>query len=414
MVVCANRATRPSVELLKTAATRADFRSDQISMELTLISASLSTALILSNAASILLAASQLKRRTTIAPPAGRSPAVSIVVPSRGVEPFTHETLERAFALDWPRYELIFCVAHADDPVVKLINRAIARFPQVPARLLIGDDRVSANPKLNNCVKGWEAARHDWVILADSNVLMPRDYVEHMMAAWQHGTGLVCSTPIGSRPDGFWADVECAFLNTLQARWQYAGAALGLGFAQGKSMLWNKPMLDANGGIRALAAEIAEDAAATKLVNGLGLRVNLVAAPFEQPLGQRTFGEIWSRQARWARLRRVTFPLFFAPEILTGAAVPLALALIAAASAGVSLWATAIAVLTAFYLPECALALAKGWHVSTGMIAATVARDVMLPAIWARGWLDGAVDWRGNAMTIRTKTAELEETPSSA
>ncbi|MBZ9671142.1 ceramide glucosyltransferase [Mesorhizobium sp. ES1-3] len=383
-------------------------------MGLTFIAASLSTALILSNAASISLAASQLKRRGTIAPPAGKSQPVSIIVPSRGVEPFTHETLERAFALDWPRYELIFCVAHTDDPVVKLINRAIARFPEVPARLLIGDDRVSANPKLNNCVKGWEAARHDWVILADSNVLMPRDYVEHMMAAWRPDTGLVCSTPIGSRPVGFWADVECAFLNTLQARWQYAGEALGLGFAQGKSMLWNKPMLDANGGIRALAAEIAEDAAATKLVNGLGLRVNLVAAPFEQPLGQRTLGEIWSRQARWARLRRVTFPLFFAPEILTGAAVPLALALVAAASAGVSLWATAIAVLAAFYLPECALALSKGWHLSPRMVAAMLARDVMLPFIWARGWLGGAVDWRGNAMTIRTKAAELEETPSRA
>ncbi|TIT66852.1 MAG: glycosyltransferase [Mesorhizobium sp.] len=383
-------------------------------MELTFIAASLSTALILSNAASISLAASQLKRRNTIAPPAGKPQPVSIVVPSRGVEPFTHETLERAFALDWPRYELIFCVAHPDDPVVKLINRAIARFPKVPARLLIGDDRVSANPKLNNCVKGWEAARHKWVILADSNVLMPRGYVEHMMAAWRPDTGLVCSTPIGSRPEGFWADVECAFLNTLQARWQYAGEALGLGFAQGKSMLWNKPMLDANGGIRALAAEIAEDAAATKLVNGLGLRVNLVAAPFEQPLGQRTLGEIWSRQARWARLRRVTFPLFFAPEILTGAAVPLALALVAAASAGISLWATAIAVLAAFYLPECALALSKGWYLSPRMVAAMIARDVMLPTLWARGWLGGAVDWRGNAMTIRTKAAELEETPSRA
>ncbi|AZO56513.1 MULTISPECIES: ceramide glucosyltransferase [unclassified Mesorhizobium] len=383
-------------------------------MELTFIAASLSTALILSNAASILLAASQLKRRTTIAPPAGKSQPVSIVVPSRGVEPFTHETLERAFALDWPRYELIFCVAHADDPVVKLINRAIARFPKVPAWLLIGDDRVSANPKLNNCVKGWEAARHNWVILADSNVLMPRDYVEHMMAAWRPDTGLVCSTPIGSRPEGFWADVECAFLNTLQARWQYAGEALGLGFAQGKSMLWNKPMLDANGGIRALAAEIAEDAAATKLVKGLGLHVNLVAAPFEQPLGQRTLGVIWSRQARWARLRRVTFPLFFAPEILTGAAVPLALALVAAASAGVSLWATAIAVLAAYYLPECALALSKGWYLSPRMVAAMMARDAMLPTLWARGWLGGAVDWRGNAMTIRTKAAELEETPSRA
>ncbi|CCV14722.1 ceramide glucosyltransferase [Mesorhizobium sp. STM 4661] len=380
-------------------------------MELTVIAAALfSTALLLSNLASILLAAFRLKPPRSLARPAGKSPPVSIVIPSRGVEPFTEETLARAFSLDWPRYELIFCVANADDPVIKLINRAIARFPNVPAQLLTGDDRISANPKLNNCVKGWEAARHHWVILADSNVLMPKDYVQHLMAAWRPDTGLVCSTPIGSRPDGFWAEVECAFLNTLQARWQYAGEALGLGFAQGKSMLWKKPMLDTNGGIRALAAEIAEDAAATKLVNGLGLRVNLVASPFEQPLGQRTFGEIWSRQARWARLRRVTFPLFFAPEILTGVAMPLLLALIAAASAGISLPTTAFCVLLIAYLPECMLAWSKGWYLSPRIVTAMIVRDIMLPAIWARGWLGGAVEWRGNAMTIRTKAmTELEE-----
>jgi ceramide glucosyltransferase len=48
------------------------------------------------------------------------------------------------------------------------------------------------------------------------------------------------------------------------------------------------------------------------------------------------------------------------------------------------------------------------------MIAAMVVRDMILPVMWARGWLGGAVDWRGNAMTIGTKAAELEETPSSA
>ncbi|QPC94896.1 ceramide glucosyltransferase [Mesorhizobium sp. INR15] len=383
-------------------------------MELALIAGSLSAALVASNIASILLASSKLRRRSHVPPPADNPLPVSIIVPARGVEPFTQETLERAFSLDWPDYELIFCVANADDPVVRLIRSAIARFPVVHARLLIGEDRVSANPKLNNCIKGWEAARHDWVIIADSNVLMPGDYVQHLMSAWRHDTGLVCSTPIGSRPDGFWAEVECAFLNTLQARWQYAGDALGLGFAQGKSMLLNKPLLDANGGIRALAAESAEDAAATKLVDGLGLRVNLVAAPFEQPLGRRTLDQVWSRQARWSRLRRVTFPLFFTPEILIGAAVPLVLALIAAANAGFSLRLTVIAVLVATYLPEWVLALAKGWHLSPRTIPAMMARDLILPAIWVRGWLGGAVDWRGNEMIIRTKAAELDETPSRA
>ena len=50
--------------------------------------------------------------------------------------------------------------------------------------------------------------------------------------------------------------------------------------------------------------------------------MHLVDSPFEQPLGRRTAAEVWARQVRWARLRRKTFPPFFALEILTGCLLP--------------------------------------------------------------------------------------------
>jgi ceramide glucosyltransferase len=365
--------------------------------------------LVFINLLSIIIAGWRMARSGKPAPLVRKRPPVSIVVPARGIEPFAAETLASAFALDWPDYELIFCVAHPRDPVIAGIRRAMAANPGIPARILTGDDRISANPKLNNCVKGWKAARHDWVILADSNVLMPKDYVAHLMAGWHKNTGLVCSTPLGTRPDGFWAEVECMFLNTQQARWQYAGEAIGFGFAQGKSMLWFKPLLDGNGGIEALAAEIAEDAAATKLVNRLGYKVHLVSSPFDQPLGRRTRHDVWSRQARWSRLRRVTFPMFFAPEVLLGALPPLVFAVAAAVLAGVNVPAVAAAVVAAIYLPELALGLAKGWRVSLISLPAILVRDIMLPLVWIRSWGNGAFVWRGNTMMIDTKACELEE-----
>ena len=164
---------------------------------------------------------------------------------------------------------------------------AIEANPGRPARLIIGDDRVSANPKLNNVVKGWNAARHDWVIIADSNVLMPSDYIQRLLQRWRPDTGIVCSPPIGTRAETFAAEIECAFLNTYQARWQYAGESSGYGFAQGKTMLWRRETLEAGGGIEALGAEIAEDAAATKLIRAQGLNAHLVDQPFQQPLGRR-------------------------------------------------------------------------------------------------------------------------------
>ena len=270
-------------------------------------------ALVALNLASMALAARRWRGRSR-APALVDRPPVSIVRPLCGLETFSRETLAATFSIDWPNYEIIFCVQRRNDPVIPLVEAAIAAHPQANATLLVGDDPISPNPKLNNCVKGWMAARHEYIVLADSNALTPPDYLERLMRAFRPDAGLVVSMPLGTRPDGFFAELECAILNTYQARWQYAAEAVGMGFAQGKNMLWKRAVLERAGGIGALACEIAEDAASTKIVRAQGLRVRLVDVPFEQPLGKRTWREVWSRHARWARLRRVTFPAHFAPE----------------------------------------------------------------------------------------------------
>lgn len=344
----------------------------------------------------------RLRRRPAPSKLQRLAPPVTIVRPVRGIEAFSRETLTSGLVLDYPDYETIFCVADGHDPIVPLIDELIATHGADRVRLIVGDVAVSANPKLNNCVKGWEAARHDWVVLADSNVLMPKDYIQRLMESWRDDTGLVCSTPAGSRPEGFFAELECAFLNTFQARWQYAGEALGFGFAQGKSMLWNKPFLDGNGGIAALAAEIAEDAAATKLVRKAGRHVHLVGQPFEQPLGERSFRDVVQRQFRWARLRRVTFLPFFAPEILVGPLVPALLAAFAAPRFGLSAGLAVLLVLALWYGAEAAMARGVGWFVNWRTPAAYLLRDLVFPGIWAYAFITGEVSWRGNEMKIRT------------
>lgn len=329
-------------------------------------------------------------------------PPVTIVRPVRGIEAFSRETAVSGLELDYPRYSTIFCVADADDPIIPLIEELAGIYGADKVRLIVGDVAVSANPKLNNCVRGWEAAQTDWVILADSNVLMPRDYIQRMLAAWRPDSGLVCSTPAGSRPQSFGAEVECAFLNPFQARWQYVGEALGLGFAQGKSMLWNKPLLDANGGIAALGAEIAEDAAATKLVRRAGKHVHLVGQPFEQPLGERRLADAVQRQFRWARLRRVTFLPFFALEILAAPILPALLAAFGASALGLPFWLAPVLALAIWYAGDIALSLSVGWFVNWRTPLALLVRDIAFPGVWAYAFVGGEVSWRGNAMKIKT------------
>jgi ceramide glucosyltransferase len=348
--------------------------------------------------ASVAIAAARLRRRT---PPSCQNlPAVSLVRPLCGIDNHAAETLASTFALDYPHCEILFCVASAKDPAAAFIEAMMAGHPAAGARLLIGDERVSPNPKLNNVLKGWRAASHDWIVLADSNVLMPRDYIEHLFASWREDTGLVASPPIGSQPQGFWAELECAFLNTYQARWQYIADAFGLGFAQGKTMLWRRANLERAGGIEALAKEVAEDAASTKIVRGAGLKVRLVDRPFAQPLGYRSAAEVWNRQLRWARLRRASFLLYFLPEALSGGVLPM-LALGIAAPAFALPPVPSVAVFGVFwYGAETLLAVAAGWHVSARYPLLCIARDLLLPALFVYALRGDDFVWRGNEMQV--------------
>jgi ceramide glucosyltransferase len=353
------------------------------------------------NFLAIFLTARKCRARPRDLLPPSPAPPVSVVRPLRGLERFSEETLRASFELDYPDYELLFCVQAPNDPIIAVVQRLIAEYPAIPARLLVGDDHISANPKLNNCVKGWDAAKHRYVILADSNALPPRDYIQSMLASFQEDTAMVVSMPIGSRPDGFWAHVECAFLNTFQARWQYGAEAVGIGFAQGKNMMWRREVLDQAGGIGALASEIAEDAASTKLIRAEGQKIRLVDMPFEQPLGQRTAREVYARHARWARLRRAAFPTYFIPEFQNGSLPPVLLGAYASQQLGVSVWLTVGVILVSLYLSEMLLARACGWLLDWRTPFALMIRDALLPVMFLDACLNDDFVWHGKAMTVR-------------
>ena len=163
-------------------------------------------------------------------------------------------------------------------------------------------------------------------------------------------------------------------------------------------MFYRKADLDRSG-MRELAAEPAEDAATTKMVRRSGLKVRL-APPSPQPLGVRRLGEVWLRQLRWARLRRVTFLFEFLPEILAGSAVPAAVTAAAAAAVGWPVPAALLCFLAIWYAAEVALAAGCGWPVGWQTPFAIALRDVLMPALWVGAFTGRSFTWKGNAMRL--------------
>lgn len=329
------------------------------------------------------------------APPAAcvdRTVFVTLLRPVCGVDSFDKVTLGSSFHLDWPRYEIIFCAGREDDAAIPLVRDLMTRNPGIPCRLLVGEDRVSGNPKLNNLFKGWQAAAGDRVVMADANLLLPADYIDRLMAVDAPDVGLVTSPPIGTEAVGLWGALEAAFLNGNQARLQLLADETGLGFAQGKTLMWSREFLDRNGGLQALGRNLAEDVAATKLVRAAGRRVRLSRLPFAQPIGRRSLRAVWGRQVRWSKVRRDGFPALFLIEPLNGALVPMLLATAAMGPLGAAL------VAALFYGAELALCRRMGWPVGTLSLPAMGVRDAMLPLVWVASFKGRGIVWRGTTM----------------
>ena len=328
---------------------------------------------------------------------------VTLVRPLCGVESHSALTLRSSFLQNLTHFEVLFCVARESDAVVPLVHQLMAEHPNVRARLLIGEDHLGQNPKLNNMAKGWREARYTTVVFTDSNLLITPDYCARILNAFGPDVGMVSSPPIGSHAEGFWGEVECAMLNTHAARLQYAASALGLRFAQGKTLAFQKGVHTTTL-MQDLASEPAEDAAATKLMRRMKKSVRLIGPPFQQPLGPRTLKAVWSRHIRWARLRRSTFPLLFSIELFAGICAPLAASTYAASEAGFTPALALLLMPLLWYGPEYALARYAGWHFSARSLPAWMVRDMMLPAFYVAAWLSTDFVWRGHQMNGAKET----------
>ena len=172
------------------------------------------------------------------------------------------------------------------------------------------------------CVQGLARCRH----ALDRDARQQRADAARLYPAAVRG--LRCQRPVLSarrrsaacRP-GSGPSSNAPFSTIIRRAGNISPTALGIGFAQGKTMFWRRDDLERAGGIRALGNEAAEDAASTKIVRRHGIaRAADAAAGTSAARACAAPPKSGSGSARWARLRRASFPLHFAPEIFSGGA----------------------------------------------------------------------------------------------
>lgn len=351
-----------------------------------------------------IVAAWDWKRQTSAAP--DQLPPISILKPLKGADPHMDECLRSHAAQDYPQFEIVFGVNSADDPAIAHVEKLRREFPDLPMQVVVSAQRLGANGKVSNLVQMAARARHDHLVISDSDIRVQRDYLRNLAASFEQPSskpvGMVTCLYRAIAGAGLWSKIEALGVSAdfmpacLVSRLVEGGVHYGLG----STIALTRKALEGAGGFEAVLDYLADDYEISRRVLRAGYSIVLPRMVVETILPEYSFAEFFQHQARWQRAIRsarpgqylgflVMFPLFWALlTVLISLGAPWAWWLLGVAAVLRSL---EIVVVSAGAAGDRA-ALRRLWLAPL--------RDVLFPFIWVAGWFGSQVVWRGEVFRL--------------
>lgn len=354
-------------------------------------------------------------RRFLAAPrpaPLGR-PGVTILKPLHGPEPLLEAALASMCAQDWADLQIVFGVAAAADPALDAVRAVQARFPARDIALVVDATRHGENGKIGNLLNMLPAAKHDVLVIADSDVHAAPDWIARLVATLeQPGIGLATTAYVGHAGVPGWVAILGAMqINHVFLPGALLGHRLGRRDCFGASMALTRATLARAGGLEALADELADDAVLGLRVARAGLGVALAPALPATTVPETGFAALWRHELRWARTVRSLAAAGHAASVLQ---YPLAWAALLVLVAGAAPWS--LAAFAVAWLARGAIARAHSatLHRITGL--ATPAsfwllplRDLISVVLILASFAGHRVEWRGTIMQAQAARLAPEE-----
>jgi ceramide glucosyltransferase len=340
------------------------------------------------------------RHRDTPPMPAANAPAVTILKPLYGLEPNLYANLARFCAQDYSGpVQVVFGVADAADPAAAVVRDLIVAFPGRDLALVVNARRHGTNHKVCNLINMLSEARHDVLVLSDSDIVVAPDYLTNVTAALaQPGVGLVTCLYRGTGARGVWARLAAAAIDYHFLPSVLVGLKLGLAEpCFGSTIAIRKQTLAMIGGFEAVADQLADDYALGALVRRAGLAVAIPPMLVAHDCTQKSALDLMRQELRWARTIRAVDPLGFAGLVITHA-VPFGLL-------GLLLGGVTPAALIAVAALACRLvmqiALDRAFALRGDVYWLGPIRDILSFLVFVLSFLGRGVEWRGHRYGVQ-------------
>jgi len=256
---------------------------------------------------------------------------ISVLKPLAGLDEGLEENLRGFFKQDYSHFELLFAVRQETDPCVALVRRLCAEHGHIPSRLILTGEPPYPHAKVYSLARMLAEARHDLIVMSDSDIRVTPDFLRHVAAEFADGATALATCPYRALPGrSFWSRLEAAGMNTTF--WQGVLTARlldGMKFAVGPTTVARRKAIDSIGGIERVKNYLAEDFELGKLIAEAGFRVILSSYVVEHHIGSEGRAANFRHRIRWGRTSRRSRPWGYFGQLFTYP-LPLALLLIAA------------------------------------------------------------------------------------
>ncbi|HXY13429.1 MAG TPA: bacteriohopanetetrol glucosamine biosynthesis glycosyltransferase HpnI [Terriglobales bacterium] len=328
---------------------------------------------------------------------------VSILKPVRGLDREAYENFASFCRLDYPEYEVLFCVNSADDPAVPVIEKLQRDFPERNIRLLIRAPHLGASGKVNKLCRLVQEASHDLLVISDSDVRVEPNYLREVSAPF--------SDPHVGAVTVFFRSVTGggvgATLDAAGSAVEFAASALlaqtleGIHFTLGATMAVTKKVLAETGGFEALVNHYVDDYELGRRISKLGYRVELAATPVCMVYPRENPFQFLRHELRWTIGLRNVRPFGHAAIGLTLGFPWTVLAAWAAPTATIA-WLYVFAYLALRFSVYLVIGV---WGLGDPVVRRkwwlAPVRDAANFAVWVTSFFSNRISWRGLEFRVK-------------
>ena len=228
-------------------------------------------------------------------------PPVTILKPVHGLEKDLEKNLRSACLQDYPHYQVVFSVQEETDPAIPLLRNLEQKFGPHRVSVAIGRRQAGTNGKINNLIGGLAYARHEVLVISDSDVSLRPDYLKAIVAPlFDPEVGFVCTFFMATSAESWFEKMELLTMNAgFFPDTVFAYVTGTAKFCIGSSVALRRSTLNEIGGLEDLADFLVEDYEMGRRIWKKGKKMAVAPYVVEIAVDCKTPSQWWNHQVYW-------------------------------------------------------------------------------------------------------------------